>query len=252
MGEKPVILLTNDDGIEATGLQALARALAGVGQVVVVAPRKEQSASSHSLTLRSSIAVERAAPDRFVVDGTPTDCVLLGIQTLLATEPDLVVSGVNHGPNMGEDVTYSGTVAAAVEGTILGVGSIAVSCLQRSLEDAAEISRLAAAIIATALAYGIPPQTLLNVNIPDPRVGPIRGVSITKLGSRAYENAVRVEAREGKSTLYRLGGQGPIWKDEDGTDIAAVRGGRISITPLHLDLTDYKAMVAMERWSFPV
>jgi 5'-nucleotidase len=244
-----IILVTNDDGIEARGIRALEQALADWGRCFVVAPKAEQSASSHSLTLRSSIPVTEVDRDHFAVEGTPTDCVLLAIQGLMERPPDLLVSGINHGPNMGEDVSYSGTVAAAIEGTILGVPSVAISSLQRSMEDADAIARIARRVLETIWRHGLPRGTLLNVNIPDPAVAPIRGVRITKLGSRAYRNVIQREEAEGE-LRFRIGGEDPIWKDDNGTDIAAIRGGFVSITPLHLDLTDYPVMVDMQRWEF--
>ena len=245
-----LILICNDDGIDAVGIKVLEDALQSLGRVVVVAPDKEQSASSHSLTLRRPIEVITVDENHYRVCGTPTDCVLLATQIVLDRAPDLVVPGINHGPNMGEDVTYSGTVAAAIEGTILGVGSIAVSALQRSVEDADINGKYARVIVEEALERGLPEDTLLNVNIPNPEISGIKGIRTTKLGSRAYENFIDEEKSPEKKALYTIGGKEPIWKDDEGTDITAVRGGYVSITPLHLDLTNYKAMVDMERWRF--
>lgn len=243
-----LILICNDDGFDAVGIRVLETALGSLGRVVVVAPDKEQSASSHSLTLRKPIEVITVDDDHFRVCGTPTDCVLLATQIILDRAPDIVVSGINHGPNMGEDVTYSGTVAAAFEGTILGLGSVAISALQRSVANAEINGYYARAIVEEALERGLPEGTLLNVNIPDPDISEIKGVRITKLGSRAYENFIDVEKSPDKKALYTIGGKEPIWKDDKGTDIAAVREGVVSVTPLQLDLTNYKAIVDMERW----
>lgn len=244
------LLLTNDDGYDAAGLQLLIEALAPLGEVFVSAPASEQSASSHSLTLRRKIPMRQVKKDHYMVDGTPTDSVLLGVNRLRGRGPDLIVSGINHGPNMGEDVTYSGTVAAAIEGTILGVPSLAISSLQRSVESGEIISRIAREIVETALELGVPANCLLNVNIPNPDVSPIKGVRITKLGSRAYDNLLKEERGEGGEMLYTIGGEDPVWKDDDGSDISAVRLGYVSVTPLQLDLTDYRAVVEMERWRF--
>jgi 5'-nucleotidase len=153
---------------------------------------------------------------------------------------------------MGEDVTYSGTVAAAFEGTILGVPSLAISSLQRSVENEEVIGRVARAVVEAALDLGVPADCLLNVNIPDPDISPIKGVRITKLGSRAYDNLLMTEEGENGEISCTIGGDDPVWKDDDGTDIAAVRNGYVSVTPLHLDLTHYKAVVEMERWRFPL
>lgn len=247
---KRLILITNDDGIGARGIRLLAEALEPLGTIVVIAPKEEQSASSHSLTIRSSIPVEHGEGNSYIVAGTPTDCVLLGIQGILSTPPDLIVSGINHGPNMGEDVTYSGTVAAAIEGTILGIPSIAFSSLQRTIDDAEPIGAIAASIVATALDRGIPAETLLNVNIPDPSKMPVQGVRITKLGSRSYRNVLNPQNTSNKNMKFTINGEEPVWKDDNGTDIAAVRMGYVSITPLKIDMTDYKAIVEMERWRF--
>jgi 5'-nucleotidase len=247
-----VLLVTNDDGYDARGIKVLARALEGLGDIYVVAPASEQSASSHSLTLRKKISTEKVSDRGYKVVGTPTDSVLLAVGAILRRKPDLLVSGINHGPNMGEDVTYSGTVAAAFEGTILGVPSLAISSLQRGIESEEVIGRIARSVVEAALDLGIPPGCLLNVNIPDPEVSPIKGVRITKLGSREYDNDNLLTADKGDADgwSYTIGGSDPIWKDEDGTDISAVRTGYVSVTPLHLDLTHYKAVVEMERWRF--
>ncbi len=244
------IMLTNDDGIDARGIQALEASLAGLGDIVVVAPASEQSASSHSLTLGRDILAEKVDENHYRISGTPTDCVLLAVQGFLDRKPDLLISGINHGPNMGEDVTYSGTVSAAIEGMILGISSIAVSSLQRSMESAEEIARIARAVVETAMHHGLRPGTLLNVNIPDPKIAPIKGVKATKLGSRAYENMLHGRVESPDRTAYLFGGDDPIWRDDDGTDIAAVRKSLVSVTPLHLDLTDYRSIVEMEKWRF--
>lgn len=244
------ILITNDDGYDARGIQLLVRALHGLGEIYVVAPASEQSASSHSLSLRKNLITEQVSERHYKVHGTPTDSVLVGVNAIVPGKPDLLVSGINHGPNMGEDVTYSGTVSAAFEGTILGVPSLAMSSLQRTVEDEKVLGRIARVVVEAALELGLPEAGLLNVNIPNPAISPIKGVRITKLGSRAYDNLLREEKDENGHKYYRIGGDDPVWKDDDGTDIAAVRSGFVSVTPLHLDLTHYKAVVEMERWRF--
>jgi len=244
------ILISNDDGYDAPGIQVLADALDSLGEVWVVAPDNEQSASSHSLTIRRPIDVKRVSERHYRVSGTPTDCVVLAMQVLLDRKPDLVVSGINHGPNMGEDVHYSGTVAAAFEGAILGVPAVAISALQRSVADGATIGRFARTVVEKALERGLPPGSLLNVNIPDPQRGGIKGLRITKLGSRSYENFIEPAGGGELQSQYTIGGKAPVWREDDGSDIAAVRLGYVSVTPLHFDLTDYKAIVDMERWRF--
>jgi len=244
------ILICNDDGIDANGIKVLEAALTTLGEVFVVAPDGEQSASSHSLTLRRPIEVIAVDDRHYRVCGTPTDCMVLALESVLDAPPDVIVSGINHGPNMGEDVHYSGTVAAAFEGAILGVPSIAISALQRSVADVETNGHYARAVVKAALDQGLPEGSLLNVNIPNPEVAPINGFRITKLGSRSYENFIgRDETAESKR-YFTIGGNTPVWREDDGSDIAAVRQGYVSVTPLHFDLTDYKAIVDMERWRF--
>lgn len=245
-----LILVSNDDGIESVGIKVLEDALSPLGRVVVVAPDNEQSGSSHSLTLRSPIATTAIDENHYRICGTPTDCVLLATQVILERTPDILVSGVNHGPNMGEDVTYSGTVAAAFEGAILGIQSVAVSALQRSVADAGTNGHYARVVVEKVLEAGLPKYTLLNVNIPDPEIAPIRGIKITNLGSRHYENFIETEPSRDGRMCYTIGGSDPVWTGDEGTDISAVRAGYVSITPLNLDMTDYKALVEMERWRF--
>jgi 5'-nucleotidase len=243
------ILISNDDGFDARGIQVLERALRPLGDVFVVAPDAEQSASAHSLTVRRPISVKQVDDRHYRVGGTPTDCVVLALQVILDRPPDLVVGGINHGPNMGEDVTYSGTVAVAFEGTILGVPSIAFSSLQRDVADEEAIGEIARRVTTYALDNGIPTGTLLNVNIPDPKISKIRGLRITKLGSRRYENFIE-PGRGPLQAEYTIGGKGPVWREDEGSDVAAVRLGYVSLTPLHLDLTDYRAIVDMDPWRF--
>jgi 5'-nucleotidase len=222
------ILICNDDGFDARGIQVLERALKPLGEITIVAPDAEQN---------------------FRIVGTPTDAIVLALQVLLDREPDLIVSGINHGPNMGEDVQYSGTVAAASEGTILGVPSIAVSALQRTVANEEVNGRFARAVAERALEEGIPKRVLLNVNIPNPDIAPVKGLRITKLGSRHYENFIE-PGRGPLQSSYTIGGREPVWRDDDSSDIAAVRLGYVSVTPLHLDPTDYQTIVEMERWRF--
>jgi 5'-nucleotidase len=243
------ILISNDDGFDARGLKVLEQALAPLGDVYVVAPDSEQSASSHSLTVRRPIEVRKVGDRHYRVGGTPTDCVVLALQVIMDRPPDLVVGGINHGPNMGEDVSYSGTVAVAFEGTILGVPSIAISSLQRDVARGDVIGNVARIVVERALEHGLPRESLLNVNIPNPEIAPIKGLRITKLGSRHYENFIE-PGRGALHSHYTIGGRDPVWRDDDGSDIAAVRMGYVSITPLDLDQTHYKAIVEMERWRF--
>ena len=239
-----LILVTNDDGVFAPGLAALALALAPLGDVYVVSPDREQSTVGHALTLHRPLRVDRVGEKRFSVNGTPSDCVNLAVLGLLPAEPRLVVSGINHGSNLGDDVTYSGTVSAAMEGTLLGVPSIAVSLAapEQSFEEAARIARL---IAMRTLVEGLPPKTLLNVNVPGGRP---KGIRFTRLGHRVYkEKAVEEKDPRGK-TYYWIGAGPPLWDNREATDIIAVQDGYASVTPLHLDLTHYEALQRLAQW----
>lgn len=242
------ILLTNDDGIRAEGLCRLREAVSRLGKVTVVAPERQQSGSSHALTLSDPLRISRIDQDTIAVDGTPTDCVLLAMRGLLATNPDILISGVNHGPNLGDDVTYSGTVAAAFEGTLLGLPSVAISVCswKECMFDAA--ARFATNIAQQILRHGLPNGTLLNVNIPSLPPEQIKGVQITKLGKRVYRDAVVKKKDPRGKDYYWIGGQPPIWCRGEETDFEAVEDGKISVTPLHLDLTDYRSMDGIRSW----
>lgn len=240
----PLVLVTNDDGIAAAGLAALAEALAPLGDVYVVAPEREQSTVGHALTLHRPLRVDRLGDKRFAVNGTPSDCVNLAVLGLLPAEPTLVVSGINHGSNLGDDVTYSGTVSAAMEGTLLGIPSIAVSLVapEQSFEEAGKIARLLA---MRTLVEGLPAKTLLNVNVPGGRP---KGIRFTRLGHRVYkEKAVEEKDPRGK-TYYWIGGGPPQWDNREASDIMAVEDGYAAVTPLHLDLTHYGALRRLADW----
>jgi 5'-nucleotidase len=234
------ILVTNDDGVYSEGIKLLAGALADLGEVIVVAPDREQSATGHSLTLSRPLRMQQLEKNWFSVDGTPTDCVNLAVLWLLRKRrPDLVVSGINFGLNLGDDVTYSGTVSATFEGTLLGIPSVAFSqevAPGFSFEAGAAFARqLMGALIEER---NLPGDLLLNVNVP---AGGIRGVSLTRLGRRIYQQSV-VEKVDPRGRKYYWIAGTPEWQTEKGTDHAAVASGRVSVTPLHLDLTDYRSL----------
>jgi len=233
------ILVTNDDGVFSEGIKLLASSLAEIADVVVVAPDREQSATGHSLTLHRPLRMQQLDTNVYSVDGTPTDCVNLGVLWLLKdSPPDLVVSGVNFGVNMGDDVTYSGTVSATFEGTLLGIPSVAFSQEvgeEFSFSNAVSFARR---FVEVLLEEDLPEDLLLNVNIP---AGPIRGVRFTRLGKRRYQQVV-VEKQDPRGKNYFWIAGTPQWEEEEGTDHAAVSSGRVSITPLHLDLTDYRGL----------
>ncbi len=239
-----VLLLTNDDGVHAAGLAALARALEDLGEVHVLAPEREQSACGHALTLHRPLRPERVRDRWYAVNGTPSDCVNLGVLGFLPSPPVLIVSGVNHGSNLGDDVTYSGTVSAAMEGTLLGVPSIAVSLVDGG--DLAEAGRVARLIAARVLVEGLPPKTLLNVNVP---AGRPRGIRMTRLGHRVYAEKITPQQDPRGREHYWIGGGEPVWEALEGSDIAAIQEDMVSVTPLHLDLTNHRALALLGDWS---
>ena len=252
-----LFLVTNDDGYLAPGLRSLSRALEELGEVVVVAPDREQSATSHSLTLHHPLRVRQTAGNRYHVDGTPTDCVMLAVSAILERRPDYVFSGINHGGNMGEDVSYSGTVSAAMEGTLLGIPSVAVSLVHadEAWFEPYEplIVRLTRMIIETPQQKLFPADTLLNINLParDPQT--VEGVRITSLGKRVYSDPVVVDKDPRGKTYYWIGGGEATWEGPEEADYRAVERGYVSITPVHLDLTNHRVIPDLKPWeSFPL
>ncbi len=244
------ILLSNDDGILAQGLGLLGSVCADLGQVTVVAPDREQSATSHSLTLHRPVRATRRADGSYQVDGTPTDCVLLAMGALMRDPPSFVISGVNHGPNMGEDVLYSGTVAAAMEGLASGVPSVAVSYASFDLEHLESHRGWLKRVLGGILAISeFPKETLLNVNLPAIPGGDVRGVKITSLGSRVFhEEIARMKDPWGRE-IYWIGGGKATWSGGADSDFQAVRDGYISVTPLHVDMTNYDLLETALAWN---
>jgi 5'-nucleotidase len=238
-----VLLVTNDDGIHAAGLAALAAALDDLGEVHVLAPEREQSACGHALMLHRPLSVHRWGERRHSVNGTPSDCVNLGVLGYLPERPVLVVSGVNHGSNLGDDVTYSGTVSAAMEGTLLGVPSLAVSLVEG--DDFQQAARVARQVAMRVLVGGLPPMTLLNLNVP---AGVPKGVRLTRLGHRVYSGKIVEQADPRGRAHYWIGAGPPAWEALDGTDMGAVHEGYAAVTPLHLDLTHHRALAQMAEW----
>ena len=233
------ILVTNDDGVFSEGIRKLATELETLAEVIVVAPDREQSASGHSLTLQRPLRMQRIEENVYSVDGTPTDCVSLGVLWLLADgPPDLIVSGINFGFNLGDDVTYSGTVSATFEGTLLGIPSVAFSQEVAENFSFAAAAGFARRLVELLCERELPKDLLLNVNIP---AGDVTGISFTKLGHRVYKQSV-VEKKDPRGRRYFWIAGTPEWKNDEGTDHQAVSQGRISITPLHLDLTDYRGL----------
>jgi 5'-nucleotidase len=250
-GQRPRILISNDDGIRSTGLKALHRRLSDLGEVVVVAPDRERSATSHSFTLDRPLRVSEVEPGWFAVDGTPADCVYLGLLKLCPSPPQLLVSGINHGFNLGSDVFYSGTVACAVEAALRDVPAIAVSLewkrgLQRDLESFSASADLAHALARAVLREGLPKATLLNVNVPqDARPGAYQW---TCLGRRLYRDQVDERADLRGRRYYWIGGPAAGYGDVPGSDCHAVRDRYASVTPLDLDLTHEGLLERLPSW----
>jgi len=241
-------LVTNDDGYHSLGIHMIASLLREVGDVTVVAPEQEMSATSHSLTLSRPLKVKRQEKGVYSIDGTPTDCVMLAMNGLVQERPDYVVSGINHGANLGDDVTYSGTVAAAIEGTLLGIPSIAVSYTSRDPSFLAEWEAPLLAILRQITERKMPDDTLLNLNLPAIPVSDSRGVKVTTLGKRIYQDAVSSNKDERGQVYYWIGGQEIQWTGNNSSDFIAINEGYVSITPLHLDLTNYRTLEELNGW----
>ena len=249
-----LLLCSNDDGILARGLHVLEQAARTLGDVFVVAPDREQSATSHSLTLHHPLRPVQLGERRWQVDGTPTDCVMLAIGALMPTPPDFVLSGINHGPNMGEDVLYSGTVAAAMEGLALGVPSIAISFAGRNMIGAdsglldQHVDSLSALLKHLTSLKAFPRNTLFNVNIPAIPPAEVKGVKLTRLGRRVFNDSIAKMKDPWGRPIFWIGGGSVTWGTDEGTDIVAVRDGYISVTPLHLDVTHQARLDDAELW----
>jgi len=246
-------LATNDDGILAHGLECLVAAAEPLGEVTVVAPDREQSATSHSLTLHHPLRPVKRGDRRWQVDGTPTDCVMLALEALMPKKPDWVLSGINHGQNMGEDVLYSGTVAAAMEGLSLGVPAIAVSFAGGDLR--ADVTRLReqVATLTKVLAHittltTFPANTLLNINLPPLSGEQVKGIRLTRLGRRVYSQSVTPLKDPWGREIFWIGGGDISWTGELDSDFRAIDEGFVSITPLHLDLTHHSLLQDARTW----
>lgn len=244
------ILVSNDDGIHAPGIALLADVCRQVGQVTVVAPDREQSGTSHSLSLHGPLRPRRRHDGSFQVDGTPTDCVLLAIGALMPEPPQFVFSGVNHGPNMGEDVFYSGTVSAAMEAVTLGIPGVAISLASRD-EELLETyrSRLVGLVRRITSVESYPRLTLLNINLPGIPGDQVKGVRVCKLGSRYFsESLTRMKDPWGREVFW-IGGGEITWTGDADSDHQAVADGYIALTPLHLDLTNYSLLETVRGWA---
>jgi len=242
------LLLSNDDGYQAPGLQALADSLASIASVTVVAPHIDRSAASNSLTLQMPLRAKEVRSNWYHVDGTPTDCVHLGITGLLSKEPDMVVSGINSGPNLGDDVIYSGTVAAAMEGRHLGFPAMAVSINSFKAEYFETAAIITRDLVKQIIKRPISKDIILNVNVPDVPIDQIKGIQTTRLGNRhKSEPAIEDKDPRGKK-IFWVGAAGPEQDAGPGTDFHAIGENYVSVTPLHVDLTQYSTMDSVSHW----
>ena len=242
------ILLSNDDGYQAPGLRLLANALANLADITVVAPDRNRSGASNSLTLDAPLRVQRVESNVYFVNGTPTDCVHVAITGLLDDEPDMVISGINDGANLGDDVLYSGTVAAAMEGRFLGLPAVAVSLVTRRGRHFDTAVAIVERLVRQILHDPLPSETILNINVPDRRTDALRGVEVTRLGFRHRSEPV-VRARDPKNRpVYWIGPAGEGQDAGPGTDFHAIAGGCVSVTPIKVDLTDHGALKTLDGW----
>ncbi|HOC70424.1 MAG: 5'-nucleotidase SurE [Candidatus Hydrogenedentes bacterium ADurb.Bin101] len=238
----PTILLTNDDGIRAPGLTHLAEALSGLGNIFVYAPDRQRSAVGHGVSLHHPLRVTETQSGWYMIDGTPADCMILAVRKLLGCRPDLVVSGINPGANLGDDVTYSGTVAGAFEGMLLGIPSFAISIISSHPNSYEPTKRVASCVAEYILNTGLPKDVMLNVNVPNQPLESIAGMALTSMGRRNYQDEIveRKDPRNG--TYYWIGGAEPDHYIHEGSDFEAIHRNQVSITPLRRNITDYDAL----------
>ncbi|MCI0480077.1 MAG: 5'/3'-nucleotidase SurE [Candidatus Dadabacteria bacterium] len=247
------ILLTNDDGLFAPGIIALARELSGIAEVIIVAPESPRSAVGHSITLHKALRLNRVTipgldVEAYTTNGTPTDAVMLGFFAVLSEEkPDLVISGINKGPNMGEDITYSGTVAAAMEGALVGIPSISMSLGTYDGERFDQAAKFLCGFVAEHRSLIPEPPRFLNINYPDLDLAEIKGLMLTRLGTRKYKDVVHEKTDPRGVAYYWIAGEKIFADDVEGTDIYAVHNGYVSVCPLTMDLTDYNLLEALRR-----
>lgn len=242
------ILVSNDDGVYSKGIKALAQSLRNIADVTVVAPARERSAASHSLTLHRPLRVIKIAPQTYAVDGTPTDAVTLGIFEIMKHKPDLVISGINHGANLGDDVHYSGTVSAAIEGAIAGFPAIAISLMGRENLIFGPAARFAVRICKKVYKEGIPRGCVLNVNVPNIPQNKIKGYEWTKIGKRKYGDIIVEKIDPRGRPYYWIGGDETGFVDIQSSDCNAVLSNKISVTPLRVDMTDHAYLKKCQSW----
>jgi 5'-nucleotidase len=243
----PKILITNDDGIHADGIRALEAALRELGSVIVVAPSHEVSAASHALTLGRPLRIDRIDETHYAVDGTPTDCITLAMCKIITDEwPSLIVSGINHGGNLGDDVLYSGTVAGALEAIVYGLPGIAVSQVGRGTYDFGPAAHFALLAARKVLQEGLPERTVLNINVPR---GPIRGVRLTHQGTKIVRTRIHEGVDPRGREYYWIGEEHSTWNHEEMSDYEAIRDGFISVTPLQNNLTNFRVLDELQSWN---
>ncbi|MBW2056001.1 MAG: 5'/3'-nucleotidase SurE [Deltaproteobacteria bacterium] len=242
------ILVTNDDGIHSEGLHLLVEALREVGEVIVVAPERERSSVAHALTMDRPLRINKVGDDTYTVDGTPVDCVILGTHMLRPERPAIIASGINKGGNMGEDILYSGTVSAALEGTIMGIPSFAVSTVSREDFKFRGAAEFAVRVARFILRNGLPRRMLLNVNVPNLDPEYVRSYRITRQGKRIYGDVVCESNDPRGRRCYWIGSNELRFEREEGTDFEAVSQGYVSVTPLHPNLTCSSCLREMKSW----
>ena len=253
-GKNLRILLTNDDGIGAAGIQALWHELSKIAEVIVVAPDVERSTTSQAITVDSPIRVDKYCFNNphicgWRIGGTPADCVKIALEALMTEPPDIVVAGINHGPNLGTDVLYSGTVSAAIEGALHGILAVAVSLDSGVKYDFQPAAEFTSKLVQNIMNRSLPKDTLLNVNIPALPTAQIKGVAITKLGVRQYENSFEGRRDPRGRLYYWMGGNVIDTKNDTDSDIVAIKMSKISVTPIHFDLTNYAIMDLVQSWN---
>jgi len=249
MVERLQILITNDDGIHSEGIIVLAKTVRELGDVFVIAPDREKSAIAHSVTLHRPLRVDRIKKNTYAVDGTPADCVHLGVHGILPKRPQLIISGINKGGNLGDDITYSGTVSAALEGTLLGIPSIAVSLVARSHFKFGTAARFALRVARHVVRKGLPKDTFLNINVPNLDEKEVKSYRITRQGRWLHNGSGIVEKTDPRGRKYYWLGEAPLVSEYGkDTDIEAVSNSHISITPLHIDLTHHASIHKLKRW----
>lgn len=245
-----IILVTNDDGVHAPGIRVLAGALKELGRVIIAAPDRERSAASHSLTLYHPLRITAVDKDIYAIDGTPTDCIHLAVHVILqGKKPDLLVSGINRGGNLGQNITYSGTVWAALEGNLMGIPSFAVSLVEYKNQDYGPAAEFSVRVSSWINEYGLPQDTVLNVNVPDDPQQDLDRYLITHQGWNRFNESV-IEKRDPREKPYFwIGGEQLPPEGGTETDVGAVASGYISVTPLHADMTNYQALEAIRSWN---